>query len=300
MANFYIDGAAFSNSTSVYLDASLTECAPNGFYSDGIISRELVDCILLPAQICPSCAVTCGVSISSLVGPAFFQTEVNVGTSATGAIIIRFNPNSIPDGIAAVYDNVTYNRLSSPVDGLHASTDPTRLTFIGNTANDCGISGSTYPLTEYLYTNGAYVASGNIVSVIVNAGDVSLSAGVNPGFCVMVVPKINASPSTINIATASPCTDLLGSVLEVSCPTLLTGYSSSIGQASSALACPLSITQTYYNVPVNGTFGNPALYDWVFQDPNGEFPLANGYYALFGGTWIQVQDGIVILTGVCP
>jgi hypothetical protein len=299
MPNFYIDGASFSNSTSVYTDAALTVCAADGFYSDGIISRELVGCILLPAQVCPSCAVTCDVSISSLVGPAFFQTQVNVGTASTGAIIIRFNPNNIPDGIAATYDGLTYNKLSSPVDGLHKSTDPTRLTFIGNTVYDCGISGSSYLLPEYVYTNGAYVSSGSVVPVTVNAGDVSLSVSTNPGFCVMVVPKINASPSTINITTTSPCTDLLGSVLEVSCPTILTGYSSSIGQASSALACPLSITQTYYNVPVTGTAGNPNYFDWVFSDPNGQFILPNGYYAILGA-WMQVQDGIVILKGLCP
>ena len=122
----------------------------------------------------------------------------------------------------------------------------------------------------------------------------------DPGVCVMVIPKINPTPSTLTIFTASPCTDLLGSVLDISCPTVLTGYSSSTGQASSAAACPLSITQTYYNVPVNGTFGNPALYDWVFSDPNGEFILPNGYYALFGSQWIRVQNGIIIQIGVCP
>jgi len=299
MPNFYIDGASFSNSTSVYTDAALTVCAADGFYSDGIISRELVGCILLPSQICPNCAVSCDVIISTLVGPALFSIDVNEGTYSTGAVIITFNPNNVPDGINVVYDSVTYNKLSSPLDGLHASTNPNGLTYVGNTAFDCGISGSTYPLSEYIYTNGAFVASGNIVSVTVAAGDVSLSAS-DPGFCVMVIPKINPTPSTLTIATASPCTDLLGSVLDISCPTILTGYPSSTGQASSALACPLSITQTYYNVPVTGTFGNPALYDWVFSDPNGEFILPNGYYALFGSQWIRVQDGIIIQIGVCP
>jgi len=298
MPNFYIDGASFSNSTSVYTDAALTVCAADGFYSDGIISRELVGCILLPSQICPNCAVSCDVTISTLVGPALFRIDVNEGTYSTGAVIITFNPNNVPDGINVVYDSVTYNKLSSPVDGLHASTNPNGLTYVGNTAFDCGISGSTYPLSEYIYTNGAFVASGNIVSVTVAAGDVSLSAS-DPGFCVMVIPKINPTPSTLTIATASPCTDLLGSVLDISCPTILTGYPSSTGQASSALACPLSLTQTYYNVPVTGTAGNPNYFDWVFSDPNGQFILPNGYYAILGG-WMQVQNGIVILKGVCP
>jgi hypothetical protein len=299
MPNFYIDGAAFSNSTSVFTDAALTNCAPNGFYSDGIISRELVDCVLLPAQVCPNCAVTCDVSISTLVGPKFFITDVNEGTVSTGAIIVKFNPNNVPDGIAVLYDGGTYNKLSSPIDGLHKSTNPLALTFVGNTVYDCGISGNTYPLAEYVFTNGTYVPSGAIIPVIVNAGDVSLSAGVNPGFCVIVIPKPNPTPSTMQIVTASPCTDLLGSLLEISCPTILTGYPSSIGQGSFALACPLSLTQTYYNVPVTGTAGNPNYFDWVFSDPNGEFVLPNGYYAILGG-WMQVQDGIVILKGLCP
>jgi hypothetical protein len=283
----------------VYLDASLTECAPNGFYSDGIVSRELVDCILLPAQICPSCAVSCDVTISTLVGPAYFRIDVNEGTYSTGAVIIKFNPNNVPDGINAVYDSLIYNKLSSPVDGLHASTNPNGLTYVGNTVFDCGISGTSNILDEYVYTNGSFAATTNTVTVTIAAGDVSLSAGVNPGFCVMVIPKINPTPSTLTIFTASPCTDLLGSVLEVSCPTILTGYSSSIGQASPAAACPLSITQTYYNVPVTGTAGNPDLYDWVFSDVNGEFILPNGYYAVVG-KWIRVLDGVVVATGLCP
>jgi len=299
MANFYIDGTSFSNSTSIYLDAALTECAPNGFYSDGIITRELVDCILLPAQGCPSCATTCDVSISTLVGPAFFSIDINEGTDTTGAIIIKFNPNNIPDGIAAIYDGVTYNKLSSPVDGLHASTNPTALTYIGNTVYDCGIAGNTYSLSEFIYSNGAFASSGNIVSLSVAAGDVSLTTAADPGFCVMVIPKPNLTPSILSIFTASPCTDLLGSVLEVSCPTILTGYPSSTERGSFASACILSLTQTYYNVPVTGTAGNPNYFDWVFEDPNGQFPLSDGYYAILGG-WMQVQNGIVILKGVCP
>lgn len=299
MPNFYIDGTSFSNSTSVYLDASLTECADDGFYSDGIISRELVGCVLLPAQICPNCAAPCGDIISTLVGPKIFQTDINVSGlfGDTGVIVVKFNPNNVPDGIAISYDGVTYNRLSSPVDGLHASTNPNNLTYVGNIAYDCGISGSTYLLDEYIYSSGAYVASGNVISTFVAAGDVSLSLS-DPGFCVMVIPKPNAGPNIMRITTSSPCADLLGSVLDISCPDEAAQFESSIGQGSFGAACLLPLDQTYYNVPVTGFGGIPNLYDWVFQDANGEFPLADGYYSTIA-RWIRVVDGIIVAVGFC-
>jgi hypothetical protein len=300
MPNFYINGPALSNSTSVFMDAALTECAADGFYSDGIISRQQVDCTLLPAQICPNCAAPCGDVISTLVGPAYFQTDINVSGifSLTGAIIIKFNPNNIPDGIAVIYDGVAYNRLSSPVDGLHASTNPIGLTYVGNTAYDCGISGNTYSLNEYIYTNGAYVASGSVVSVTVAAGDVSLTTGANPGNCVMVIPKPNSTPSIMTIITASPCTDLLGSILDITCPDTLSNFESSIGQGSSAAACLLPQNQFYYSAPVTGFGGLPNLYDFVFQDAYGQFPLPNGYYST-PARWIRVVNGVVVATGFC-
>ena len=67
MALLYIDGTTLSNSTAVYTDAALTNCAPAAFYSDGTISREQVfvgnNCQLLPPQPCPSCATPCGSQI---------------------------------------------------------------------------------------------------------------------------------------------------------------------------------------------------------------------------------------------
>jgi len=52
---FFLNANSFYSATAVFLDAALTICAPNGFYSDGNIFRELVDCVLLPLQQCPNC-----------------------------------------------------------------------------------------------------------------------------------------------------------------------------------------------------------------------------------------------------
>jgi len=60
-AIFYLDNPNFEEATTVFSDAALTTCAPNGFYQIGGIVREQVDCVaglggrLLPFTTCPSC-----------------------------------------------------------------------------------------------------------------------------------------------------------------------------------------------------------------------------------------------------
>jgi hypothetical protein len=293
---YYIDGSTLLNSTAVYTDAGLTTCAPDGFYSDGINSRELVGCILLPAQACGSCATPCGQPIAANGGQGIYKVDLDAGNSI-GAMIVRYNPASIPDGIRILYNGGVYNQLSSPVDGYHASTDPNGYTYIGATTADCGISGTTYPaLVEYVYNGASFVASGNTVSVFVAAGDVSLGAA--PGNCVMVIPKISATPSLIQVEAVGPCNGTAWS-LNIACPVALTGYSSTTRHPACTEACGHPLTETYYNAPVTGTAGSPALYDWVFSDANGQFILTDGFYGFTGGKCMTVQNGIIVAISTC-
>ena len=296
---YYIDGSTLLNSTAVYTDAGLTTCAPDGFYSDGINSRELVGCILLPAQACGSCATPCGQPIAANGGQGIYKVDLDAGNSI-GAMIVRYNPASIPDGIRILYNGGVYNQLSSPVDGYHASTDPNGYTYIGATTADCGISGTTYPaLVEYVYNGASFVASGNTVSVFVAAGDVSLGAA--PGNCVMVIPKISATPSLIQVEAVGPCSGTAWS-LNIACPVALTGYSSTTRHPACTEACGHPLTETYYNAPVTGTAGSPALYDWVFSDANGQFILTDGFYTFIGGSGFEcmtVQNGIIVAISTC-
>lgn len=295
---YYIDGSTLLNSTAVFTDAGLTTCAPDGFYSDGINSRELVGCILLPAQACGECATPCGEPIAASGGQGIYKVDLDAGNSI-GAMIVRFTPYSVPDGIKVLYNSGVYNKLSSPVDGYHASTDPNGYTYIGATTADCGISGTTYPaLIEYVYNGSSFVASGNTVSVFVAAGDVSL--GASPGNCVMVIPKINATPSLIQVEAVGPCSGTAWA-LDISCPIALTGFSSTTTHPACSEACGFPLTQTYYNVPVidPNAFGLPALYDWVFSDPNGQFILTDGYYGITGGKCMTVQNGIIVAISNC-
>jgi len=54
-SSYYINAPTLELATAIYEDEELTICATNGLYSDGVITREQVGCVLLPRQICPSC-----------------------------------------------------------------------------------------------------------------------------------------------------------------------------------------------------------------------------------------------------
>jgi hypothetical protein len=295
---YYINGSTLLNSTSVFMDAELTICAVDGFYSDGVNSREQVNCLLLPPQVCATCAVACGNPITATENQGIFLIDLDLG-SAIGAVIIRFNPQNIPDGIKVIYNSATYNKLSSPVDGYHQSTNVNNYTFIGRTSDDCGISGTTYPsLVEKEYDGSSFITTGNIQSVTVLAGDVSLGVA-SPGNCVMVIPKTSATPTLLQTVAVGPCSTTAWSI-DIQCPILLTGYSSSTSPSGNlTTACAQSLDITYYNAPVTGTPGNPGIYDFVFSDQYGEFKLVKGWYKITGGV-INVDNGIIIEVNTCP
>jgi hypothetical protein len=52
---YYLDAPSLGSASVIYSDAALTIIAEDGFYSDGVISREQVSGVLLPQQTCPSC-----------------------------------------------------------------------------------------------------------------------------------------------------------------------------------------------------------------------------------------------------
>lgn len=54
-SSYYLNAPSLGSATAVFLDDELSECAPNGFYSNGVIVRQQVGCVLLPQQNCPSC-----------------------------------------------------------------------------------------------------------------------------------------------------------------------------------------------------------------------------------------------------
>ena len=302
-ASYYLNAPSLGSATAVFDDAALTTFALDGFYSDGLISREQVSGVLLPQQTCPSCTIPCGEEITASGTDGIYLLDLDAGANL-GAIVVRFDPYSVPDGIRATFNSVIYNKLTSPIDGIHESTVSGNFTYIGEIASDCGISGTTYPaLPEYLYDGASFIPTGNTQPITVNAGDVSLSS-VAPGNCMMVIPKLTASPSIVNVEIVGPCSGTAWGII-VECPVLLTGFSSSVMAVSAVAACALYETVTYYNASLAGTSGTVGIYDFVYSDAYGSTPLAAGFYlaagSIVGGDdWFEVDsNGVVIDSGIC-
>ena len=297
---FYLDAPSLSTATVVYSNAALTTVAANGFYSEGSIVRQQISGVLLPQQACPACAVPCGVTISESGAQGIYYLNANLGTT-TGAVIVRFNPASVPDGIKAVYNSVVYNGVSSPTYGwLQGSASLP--TYIGELSADCGIvAGSPYTLNEFQYDGSDFITLGTTTSVTILTGQRKLTT-LQPGNTLMVIPKTAASPSILNLEFIGPCSGTVFDV-SVSCPALLPSFDSSTMYANSELACAAAIGSVYYVAHVNGSGGTLGLYDLVFSDANGQSKLAAGFYKTNdagANNWYQVDaNGAIILFGTC-
>jgi len=309
MANYYIDGTTLNNSTAVYDDAALTICAANGFYSDGISVREQVSqgsgCVLLPPQICPTCATPCGGTIGGSGAQGVYLLDLDVGGTATdtGAIVIVFDPLAVPDGVMCTYDGSVYNKLSAPGIGLRQSTVAGVPTYVGSTNSDtCGVQAGTYNQTiqVFNYQQGNFVNTGTTQNVSIAPGQGQLTNG-SPGDCVMVVPKPNPSPATAQFQFIGPCGGTAWNV-QIACPTPLTGFMGTAQTQTITDVCgqqnisALSIFTTLYHqpVPINGTQGVVTVDDYVFNDHDGVSFPADGFYLQADGSIFELQSGICV------
>ena len=101
---FYLNANNLFSATAVFLDSALTMCAPDGFYSDENIVRELVNCILLPAQVCPNC---CSIPCKSwhVVGNSGDFTLKYAGCGNRGIVVEEY-PDGTVGNICVGYGDV--------------------------------------------------------------------------------------------------------------------------------------------------------------------------------------------------
>ncbi len=305
IGNYYLNAPSLASATNIYSDAALTTPAPDGFYSQGGLYRESIGGVLGQLNSCQSCISSCPLSIATdFAGPGLYTTQVDMGISV-GAIVVTFSPGITPHGILANFSGSTYNSVSSPVDGYHAASDPVRATYLGYSVNACSagiVAGSPYAgVPDYEWLTSSFYATGLQSNVFIAPNDASFTSSGAPGSCVMVIPKLVAlsSPLTITVSAPDTCVTT-ASLLSVACPVKLTSFSS--GRIGTICGDPFD--RTYYNVPVTGTPGSPALYDWVFEDADGLTPLPDGIY-LFddgsSGTLHTITNGIVTFVDTpCP
>jgi hypothetical protein len=301
---YYLDAPTLAQATAVYTNAALSICAANGVYSDGSITRVQTGCVLGPAKFCPSCGSGCDSSFGELkVAPGVFKTTVDLGNDPgdIGAVIIRFNNVSTnPNGIKAIYDGITYNSFSSPIYGY--MTAPADLpVYIGDEDGDCGITSASFILDNNGWDGTDYIYDGttSVVSVLPTQTNLTVNP---PGTCVMVIPKVNLNPSSLDIIVESPCGTAFG--FYVTCPTVLFPTYTSQVRPTADSVCQYPDDLIYYNCPVNGNGVTLGLFDWVFIDPNGESVVGDGYYhapTMLPGpyNWFLVQNGIIIQMGEC-
>lgn len=312
IGTYYFDGVSFANTTMIYSDATLTTVAPNGYYSQNGISRQLIGGpsapVLLQPGSCVSCSVPCGSGVNGSGGTGKYTLTVDVGNSI-GATIVTFDPIHVPDKCSWTYDSVTVSEYSSENYGylqgvIGKITSGANCTLV--LTNAAGSNSLTVTGASYLYDSGAGAFVNQGVPVTLGpysnqaAGGVDLTTNA-PGDCVMVIPKPNATPTTITFVIEGPCSGTAWSIA-TTCPALLTGFTAGTVEASQVAACASSTSTTYYNAPVNGTAGNPSVYDWIFTDANGVTKLPDGWYkSTFGGNdyALEVADGVLVAKGLC-
>lgn len=308
---YYLNAPNLADATAVFTNSSMTICAPDGYYSvGGDIVRQQVGCVLLPYEECGTCGTPCGNNISASGTQGLYQVNLDAGSLPTslGAVIVKFNPYDVPDGVKAIFNGSVYNKLSSPNFGYIAGADISGPTYVGSTSAICSIlsTGGSVSLTKYIYNGTSFVNTGTSETVAIATNQVVTKPSA-VGVCVMVIPKVTASPNLINLFFYGVCPT--GSFnLSVSCPALLPSFSSTVVQSTepTSAVCSVPLNQTFYFAKVHTAVDtNVGLYDWVFSDPYGVNVLADGWYRInklgAPNDTIRVQNGVVTtLYDKCP
>ncbi len=304
MPTYYLNGSSLATSTAIFTDISLTICAADGWYSDGSIVRYLSGCLLNASSNCIGCvqeADTGQVEFEDNNGGKYYSTTINIG-STTGAVEVKVKPNKLPKGFRITHDGNVYNKFSSPTYGILESSVSGNYTLMGQAASACDTWASPvdYSLYRWVYNGSTYKYSNQMESVTIDSSDVQLTAD-EPDWVVLVIPK-TTTESTLTIEMVVPCeTRTYEFGFEVLAPAALTSFSSTNRQASAVDACSAALTSTFYLAAVTGAGVVPQLYDYVFQDVNGDTAAIDGFYGVDGGaSYVQVQNGIVVLEGSCP
>ena len=292
----YIDSSEWLTATAVYEDSDLLTKSADGYYQAIGYYRFQQNGLLGPAFVCEECGIPCGGTINPPTGDdGLYQLEFAAGTDPndTGAILIHFNPQSLPDGIRVLYDGVYYNRLSSPTDGNIQSTSgiSDAFTFMGDVSDAClPAAPDTSDYTFYDSFNGAWnVGNPSPQSATINFGDY-VGGGENE-YSVMVIPKPNRLPGLVTLEVLGPCANT-GWDVEVECPAELPSF---LGQDLGAAGTSCGSTpQTYYFARFRGDNNpRPILNNPVFTDPNGQNRALDQNYRMDDGNIITVTFGVV-------
>jgi hypothetical protein len=304
IGNYYLNGPNLATATGIFTDAAFTTCAPDGWYSQGSVVRELDNCILLPRAQCPSCATLCGSTvIDGLAGYGLYSIPVELGTT-TGAVKVTFDPKIYPQGIRAIYNSTVFNEFSSEVDGYHTTTQANGLTYMGNSS-----TAPTIPLTivttEWDYYDGAFTSNSSAISILVT--EISSTSGQSPDECIAYIPKPLSSPLTLEVQVAQVINGQSTPSwnLTVACPKSLESKSCTDVDPAGGCSTAAPLDNSIYIGSVSGTNSVPAVNDWAFVDEYAETKKAAGDYVLenkAGDKYLITvsANGVITAVTACP
>ena len=163
---YYLNAPSLGSATAIFTDSGLTTCAPNGFYSDGVIVREQIDCVLLPQQICPACD---NVTYNCVSG-----TCVDPGDgTGTYANLEACEAACSPPPISLTVDSISSNACAGTGTSLPTYLYTGTATLCGctslNAANATSLSAGTYYVSDGTNTR-QFTSTGGGSTLLTAAG----------------------------------------------------------------------------------------------------------------------------------
>jgi hypothetical protein len=305
IGSFYLNGPNLVTSTGIFTTPAFTTSAPNGWYSQEGIVRQLQNGILLPRAQCPSCDSPCGSNVvDGLAGYGLYLVAVDLGATQ-GAVKVTFDPKVYPQGIRAIYNNTVFNKFSSEQDGYHGTTVTDGLTYMGNSATEPNLPLQILLTNEWEYFNGAFAQNGTNVDIYVT--QISSTTGKSPDECIAYIPKPLNSPSTVQLQVAQVINNqnTPSWSLTVGCPTALTSLPCTEVNPLNGCSTASPLDETIFLGKVTGSIYSPVVNDWAFSDAYAVTKKPFGDYVVADPTpqkWLVAVgvNGVIIAVTACP
>jgi hypothetical protein len=305
IGSFYLNGPNLVTSTGIFTTPAFTTSAPNGWYSQEGIVRQLQNGILLPRAQCPSCDSPCGSNVvDGLAGYGLYLVAVDLGATQ-GAVKVTFDPKVYPQGIRAIYNNTVFNKFSSEQDGYHGTTVTDGLTYMGNSATEPNLPLQILLTNEWEYFNGAFAQNGTNVDIYVT--QISSTTGKSPDECIAYIPKPLNSPSTVQLQVAQVINNqnTPSWSLTVGCPTALTSLPCTEVNPLNGCSTASPLDETIFLGKVTGSIYSPVVNDWAFSDAYAVTKKPFGYYVVADPTpqkWLVAVgvNGVITSVSSCP
>jgi hypothetical protein len=305
IGTYYLNGPNLVTSTGIFTTPAFTTSAPNGWYSQEGIVRQLQNGILLPRAQCPSCDSPCGSNVvDGLAGYGLYLVAVDLGATQ-GAVKVTFDPKVYPQGIRAIYNNTVFNKFSSEQDGYHGTTVTDGLTYMGNSATEPNLPLQILLTNEWEYFNGAFAQNGTNVDIYVT--QISSTTGKSPDECIAYIPKPLNSPSTVQLQVAQVINNqnTPSWSLTVGCPTALTSLPCTEVNPLNGCSTASPLDETIFLGKVTGSIYSPVVNDWAFSDAYAVTKKPFGDYVVADPTpqkWLVAVgvNGVIIAVTACP